>query len=175
MLPHLHVRSWFSFQRGGSSPADLAERAAELGIPALALTDRHGVYGAVRFQKACREAGVKPIVGAEVDVAARAEIGEEAAANGAAGGAPLVLLAASRTGYTHLCRILTEAHLRDRDAPTATLAELTEYSGDLFCHTGTTDSRLWNLVDDGRPEAAGHWVAWSRSSGTGSPWRSPIT
>ena len=96
MLPHLHVRSWFSFQRGGSSPADLAERAADLGISALALTDRHGVYGAVRFQKACREAGVKPIVGAEVDVVAQAEIGDEAAAEaagkGAAAGAPLVLL-----------------------------------------------------------------------------------
>ena len=162
MLPHLHVRSWFSFQRGGSSPADLAERAADLGIPALALTDRHGVYGAVRFQKACREAGVTPIIGAEVDVVARAEIGDEAAAGaagkGAATGAPLVLLAASRTGYTHLCRILTEAHLRDRDAPLATLGELSEYGGDLFCLTGTTGSRLWSLVDDGRPEAAAQWV-----------------
>ena len=66
MFVHLHTRSWFSFRAGGSCPADLVQRAAYLGQPALALTDCHGVYGSVRFQKACRDAGVHAVLGAEV-------------------------------------------------------------------------------------------------------------
>ena len=54
---HLHVRSWFSFLAGGSSPEELVETAHRLGLPTLALTDTHGVYGAVRFQLACQQAG----------------------------------------------------------------------------------------------------------------------
>ena len=65
---HLHTRSWFSFRAGGSCPADLVQHAARLGQPALALTDRHGIYGTVRFQKACRVAGVHAVLGAEIIV-----------------------------------------------------------------------------------------------------------
>src|SRR5690625_7929760 len=66
----LHSKSWFSFQEGGSSPEVLVERAAALGINTLALTDRRGVYGAVRFGKACRRHGIRPIFGSEVDLGA---------------------------------------------------------------------------------------------------------
>src|SRR5918999_5748763 len=61
---HLHCRSYFSIKDGAYSPEELAARAAELGMPAVALTDRDGLYGAVRFTDACRAVGVKPIVGA---------------------------------------------------------------------------------------------------------------
>ena len=62
----LHAHSHFSFLDGASSPEALAWRAAELGQAALALTDWHGLYGAVPFDRACRAAGVRPIHGAEV-------------------------------------------------------------------------------------------------------------
>src|SRR5436190_15460101 len=62
----LHARSAFSFLRGGSSPEQIAERAAELQIPAVALCDRDGVYGAPRFFAHARESGLRPIVGAEL-------------------------------------------------------------------------------------------------------------
>ncbi len=153
-MPQLHTRSWFSFQNGGSSPADLAKQAAALGVEAMALTDRNGVYGAVRFQEACREAGLHSVIGADVDVAVQAE-GEEADATDAA---PLVLLAASREGYANLCRILTNAHLRDRDTPHAMLRDLERYRDDLFCLTGTYGSRCWRLVDERRRSAAQSWV-----------------
>jgi len=154
-VAHLHTRSWFSFQDGGSSPEDLARRAAELGIPAVALTDRHGVYGAVRFQKACREQGIHPVIGAEVDVAPvwDAEEGDDGE-----NAAPLVLLAATREGYSHLCRILTAAHLRDRDQPFATLGDLSTHAEDLFCLTGTYGSRCWALVDACRHNGAVRWI-----------------
>lgn len=91
----LHCHSNFSFLDGGSHPAELAIRAAELEMPALAITDRGGVYGAVRFLQACRKVGVKPIIGASLEVD-----GEE-----------LVLLARNLTGYSNLCRLLSHAHL----------------------------------------------------------------
>src|SRR5947209_12965550 len=65
----LHTASAFSFLQGASLPEALAERAAELGYPALALVDRDGVYGAPRFHKAALAAGIRPIIGAELTIA----------------------------------------------------------------------------------------------------------
>ena len=62
----LHCTSAFSFLEGASQPEDLVERAVELGLPAVALVDRNTVSGAPRFWKAAKEAGIKPLVGAEV-------------------------------------------------------------------------------------------------------------
>ena len=65
----LHACSAFSFLRGGSFPEQLAEVAAELEMPAMALLDRDGVYGAQRFSVAAREHNVRPIIGAELSIA----------------------------------------------------------------------------------------------------------
>src|SRR5438552_2442870 len=64
----LHSHSNFSFLDGGSHPYELAMRAAELEMPALAITDHGGVYGAVRHLQACRKLGVKPIIGSALEV-----------------------------------------------------------------------------------------------------------
>jgi error-prone DNA polymerase len=65
---HLHVASGYSLRHGASSPADLVARAAALGQDALALTDRDGLYGTVRFVLACRDAGIDPILGLDLAV-----------------------------------------------------------------------------------------------------------
>jgi len=65
---HLHVASGFSLRYGASTPAALVERAAALGQFALALTDRDGLYGAVRFVQACDEAGIAPVLGVDLAV-----------------------------------------------------------------------------------------------------------
>src|SRR5215470_6335229 len=98
----LRCRSAFSFLAGASLPEELAERAAALGHDTLALADRHGVYGAPRFFVAARQAGIRPLVGAEVALA----------------DAGLVwLLVESRAGYRNLCRLLTVgAHGRPKGA-----------------------------------------------------------
>jgi error-prone DNA polymerase len=93
----LHSCSAFSFLRGGSFPEQLAEVAADLEMPAIALCDRNGVYGAQRFSVAAREDGVRPIIGAELSM-------ED--------GAVLPVLVKNRTGYKNLCELLTQAHLR---------------------------------------------------------------
>ena len=93
----LHTGSAFSFLRGASFPEQLAERAAELELPAVALLDRNGVYGAQRFSVACRAQGVRPIIGSCLTM----EDGSE-----------LPVLVENRNGYRNLCGLLTEAHLR---------------------------------------------------------------
>ena len=59
----LHARSAFSFHRGASGPEDLTSRAAELDLPAIAVTDRDGVYGSPRVHARAKEAGIRGIVG----------------------------------------------------------------------------------------------------------------
>src|SRR5947207_15117856 len=93
----LHACSAFSFLRGGSFPEQLAEVAAELEMPAIALLDRNGVYGAQRFSVAARENNVRPIIGCELSM-------EDASV--------LPVLVENRTGYKNLCELLTQAHLR---------------------------------------------------------------
>ena len=70
MAPYieLHAASAFSFLQGAALPEAIVDRAAELGYAALALVDRDGVYGAPRFHKAARAAGIQPIVGAELSI-----------------------------------------------------------------------------------------------------------
>jgi len=94
----LRARSSFSFLEGASNPEDLAERAAQLELGALAVADRDGVYGAPRFHRAASEFGVRPITGAEVHLAALE-----------AGSPPLRLrlLVESPQGWKGLCRLLT--------------------------------------------------------------------
>jgi error-prone DNA polymerase len=93
----LHASSAFSFLRGASFPEQLAETAARLEMPAMALLDRNGIYGAQRFSVAAREQNVRPIVGSELSL-------ED--------GGVLPVLVQSRTGYKNLCELLTQAHLR---------------------------------------------------------------
>ncbi|HEY8488976.1 MAG TPA: PHP domain-containing protein, partial [Thermaerobacter sp.] len=68
---HLHVHSEYSLLDGAARVGELAARAAELGMPALALTDHGVMYGAIDFYKACKKHGIKPIIGCELYLARR--------------------------------------------------------------------------------------------------------
>jgi len=142
MFTQLHCRSWFSFLAGGSSPEALVAHAHKQGVGAVALTDVNGVYGIVRFQKACNLLGVKPMFGSEITVE----------------GWTLVLIAANEDGFSNLNRLLTAAHQRNRENPQVTLIELMDHADGLYCLTGTYGSRLWDLVDARRSEAAFLWL-----------------
>ncbi len=132
----LHARSAFSFLRGASAPEDLAWRAAELGLPALAVLDRDGVYGAPRFFAAAREHGIRPIVGAELTM-------EDDSV--------LPVLVENRTGYRNLCRLITRAQLRGTKAEhPVRWDELAEFAEGLVCLTGDEEGPLFRalLFDD---------------------------
>src|SRR5579863_7478532 len=128
----LHARSAFSFLRGGSLPESLIGEAARLGMPALALCDRDGVYGAVRLHMSGGEAGVRALVGSELTM-------ED--------GAVVPVLVATRSGYQGLCRLLTTAHLRaEKGEGRVAWNELAEANEGLIALTGDEDGpvrRAW--------------------------------
>jgi error-prone DNA polymerase len=95
---HLQAHSHYSLMRGASSIEELCAAARRAGMRALALTDVNGLYGAVRFWEAAREAGLEPILGADVRPAAAED--ERA-----------VLLVRAPAGYARLCQILSRLHL----------------------------------------------------------------
>jgi len=119
----LHCCSAFSFLRGGSFPQQMTEVAAELEMPALALLDRNGVYGAQRFSVAAREHGVRPIIGAELSM-------EDDSI--------LPVLVENRTGYKNLCELMTQAHLRsEKGKCVVQWNELREFAQGLVAFLGS--------------------------------------
>ena len=171
----LWCRSNFSFLDGASHPDELVEQAHALGIEALGLTDRDGVHGMVRAHVKAKELGVRLIVGAEVTVddqadAAAASASHDAAsvtsasAPGDAAGASAalaaddasrlstcVLLAANRTGYANLCRLITAGRLRrPKGESRVTWPELCERAEGLIALWGGERSLL---VRDAEPRA----------------------
>src|SRR5437879_5340358 len=119
----LHSCSAFSFLRGGSFPEQLAEVVAELEIPAMALLDRNGVYGAQRFSVAAREHNVRPIIGAELSM-------EDFSI--------LAVVVENRAGYKNLCELLTQAHLRSEKGKCAVQwSELPQFADGLVAFLGS--------------------------------------
>ncbi|MGH9327152.1 MAG: PHP domain-containing protein, partial [Terriglobia bacterium] len=125
----LHARSAFSFLEGACLPEDLIASCGEFGIPAMALLDRDGVYGAPRFHLAAEQApGIRALIGAEVT---------------ATGGFRYPLLAETRAGYQNLCRLITRMKLRAPKGEGAIAPpELSEYSEGLICLTGGAEGPL---------------------------------
>ena len=103
----LFCKSNASFLEGASHPEELIEEAHALGLPGIALTDRNGLYGAVKAQVAARERGLRLVLGAETLVAATATGDGQRKEQGS-----IVLVARNGTGYRNLCRLLTRGLLR---------------------------------------------------------------
>ena len=118
----LHAQSAFSFLEGAEQPEAIVAEAARLEMPALALVDRDGVYGAPRFYQAAIRAGIKPLVGSEITLA---------------DGSRLPLLVEDRDGYQNLCRLVTRMKLgAPKGAAAIGLADLESSTGGLVCLTG---------------------------------------
>lgn len=105
---HLHVHTEYSLLDGAARIKKLVKKAAELGMPALAITDHGAMFGVIDFYKACRQAGIKPIIGCEVYVAPRSRWQKEAKLDDSP--YHLVLLAASEQGYRNLVTLVSLAY-----------------------------------------------------------------
>ena len=143
----LHAASAFSFLDGSSQPESLIERAAELGMPAMALSDRNGIYGAARFHTAARRRGVRAHIGAEIAVSCwGCRLTPPAWLPHQHPQEPcrLVLLCASQTGYQNLCQMITRFKMREpsKAEGSATLEDLEEFSDGLICLTGGEEGPL---------------------------------
>jgi DNA polymerase-3 subunit alpha len=107
---HLHVHSEYSLLDGACRIPELAQRAAELKMSALALTDHGNLFGAVEFYKECRAAGIKPIIGCEVYLAPGSRHDRKSATPKEAS-THFLLLAKNETGYHNLLKLVSAAHL----------------------------------------------------------------
>lgn len=101
---HLHIHSEFSLLDGANRIKDLPKRAKELGMDSIAITDHGAMYGVIDFYKACKNEGIKPIIGCEVYVANRTRFDKEA---GIDGNNHLILLAKNNEGYKNLTRLVS--------------------------------------------------------------------
>ena len=108
---HLHGHSEFSLLDGGCHIEEMAGLAAELKMPALAVTDHGNLFGAIQHYKACRDAGINPIIGCEVYVAIEGRHLRQAARGLAHGSNHLVLLAKNDTGYQNLTKLVSKGYL----------------------------------------------------------------
>jgi DNA polymerase-3 subunit alpha len=155
----------------GACPLEaMVARAAELEMPALALTDHQGLSGAIRFYKACQKAGIAPIIGCEVVVETAGVVGEDAdlppearlelpqsTGFGRASGTGfhLTVLARDLEGYRNLCRLLSRTHLRGPDVPSiVSLRDLRRHSEGLIGLSGCSNGEAARAVAAGRPGRA---------------------
>src|SRR5512140_2712902 len=135
---HLHVHSEYSLLDGACRVPALVQRAKELGMPAVAVTDHGSLAGTIQFYTAATKAGVKPIIGLELYVVndrnARGGVKERFA--------HLTLLARDETGYRNLVKLSTRAYLEGYYyKPRADWELLGEYCGGLICLTGCMSGR----------------------------------
>ena len=104
---HLHVHTEYSLLDGSCKIKELIDRAKELGMQSLAITDHGVMYGVIDFYKAAVAAGIKPIIGCEVYVAPESRFDREAGGQGDDRYYHLVLLAENDTGYHNLMKIVS--------------------------------------------------------------------
>jgi error-prone DNA polymerase len=171
MFIELHSRSAFSFLEGASSPEDLIATCAHLNMPAMALLDRDGVYGAPRFYMAAKKAKIKAHLGAEVTSefspqshrVTEKKIADrrlQALSNSSVSLClcsrfRLPLLVSSRAGYQNLCHLITKMKLRSKKGDGAVSKdELQEHAGGLICLTGDEDGPLAAALERGGMEEA---------------------
>jgi DNA polymerase-3 subunit alpha len=143
----LRVLSSFSMLEGAIEPKALAKQAKKLGFPAVALTDRNGLYAAMAFSEAAFGEGVQPIIGATLGLARPAEWG----------GAKetvdwLVLLAKDEEGYANLCRLVSKAHMERPDhlVPHVIPEDLRTHADGLIALTAGGEGSVVRLLAEGQ-------------------------
>jgi error-prone DNA polymerase len=150
----LHAASAFSFLAGASLPEMLIERAAELNMPAMALLDRNGLYGAPRFHTMARKSGLRAHIGAEIAVHGGRSLltpPDWQPHQHAEEQPRLSVLCTSRTGYQNLCQLITRYKMREsiKCEGHATLADMDEFAGGLICLTGGEEGLLATALAHG--------------------------
>ena len=148
----LHARSAFSFLEGASVPEELIAAALESDMPAMALLDRNGVYGAPRFHLSAKKNGIKAHIGAEINVQH----------HGPGNSFSLPVLVKSRIGYQNLCRLITKMKIRvpkhaKPGEHVVTTDELHAHAEGLICLTGGTDGPL-SFIDAGSTQQNAEWL-----------------
>jgi len=150
---HLHAHSEYSLLDGMGRVRDMVARAAELGMPALALTDHGNLSGAVKFYRAAQEAGVKPLLGVELYVAPDSRHSRDASVSRSP--PHLVALAMNSTGWQNLLVLANRAHTEGfYYKPRVDLDLLQAHGEGLIALSACESGEVQRLLLQGRPEDA---------------------
>ncbi len=158
MFAHLHVHTEFSLLDGVSRIPKLVAKAKELGMDSLAITDHGALYGVVEFYTACKEAGIKPIIGCEVYLAhnSRHERGPSERSP-----YHLTVLARNNQGYKNLVKLVTAAHMEGQYYKPRIDKELLEQHADgLIILSGCPTAEVPRYISEGRIEDAENAALW---------------
>lgn len=150
---HLHNHSEYSLLDGLSKIQEMVQRAKDLGMKALAITDHGNMYGAIKFYKTCLEAGIKPIIGCEMYVAKRKMTDKEAGVDNDYN--HLILLAKNNAGYKNLMKLVSVAHLEGfYYKPRVDTDLLAKYNEGLICLTACVNGYVSDPLLNNQEETA---------------------
>ena len=154
----LRVHSAYTMLEGAIEPHALADLAVKRGFPAIAITDRNGLYGVMAFSKACLAAGVQPVIGTLLAVA-------RPGGSGTSGGERptldwLALYAQNEAGYAGLLRLVSAAHLDRPEGEEAhvTFEQLAAHTDGLLCATAGQEGAVARLLAHGQADAANAYL-----------------
>ena len=156
---HLHVHSEYSLLDGFSNIKKLVNRAKEMDMPALALTDHGTMFGVIDFYNAATQAGIKPIVGVEAYMAARSMTERESQFDKRS--SHLLLLAENQTGYQNLLKIASAAQIEGfYYFPRIDHEFLAQHAEGLICTSGCMAAEVPRLINQGNLELASQQLDW---------------
>ncbi|MDH5695197.1 MAG: DNA polymerase III subunit alpha [Dehalococcoidia bacterium] len=162
MFNHLHVHTEYSLLDGMCRIPRLVERARELGMDSMAITDHGVMYGAIEFYLAAREAGIKPIIGCEVYVARNSRFSRDVSDKN---NYHLILLAKNQTGYRNLIQLTTKAHLEGfYYKPRVDKELLEQYHNGLIALSGCLSGEIPRLTLEGRLHEAKQAALWYKQT-----------
>ena len=152
---HLHVHSDYSLLDGACRIDRLMDRAVELGMPALALTDHGNLFGAISFYNAAKAKGIKPLIGCELYLVETSRLEKHGRSDEGKSMFHLGLLARNLTGYQNLLKLVSDAHLKGfYYKPRTDIETLSKYADGLIGFTGCLASLVpQHLMHDRWEEA----------------------
>jgi DNA polymerase-3 subunit alpha len=152
---HLHVHTQYSLLDGAIRIGDLVERARDLRMPAIAITDHGTMFGAIEFYLKAQAAGVKPIIGCEVYVAPGSRHDKSGAASSGDASGHLILLCKNQVGYRNLCKLVSTAYQEGfYYKPRIDWHLLAEHNDGLIALTSCLGGEIPSLLAQGRMEQA---------------------
>ena len=156
---HLHVHTEYSLLDGFSNIKKLVKRAKEMNMPALAITDHGTMFGVIEFYHACKEAGIKPVIGVEAYMASRTMQDHDPKEDRKS--SHLLLLAENETGYKNLLQIASAAQLEGfYYYPRIDKEFLSHHTEGLICTTGCLSAEVPRLIRNGQLDAARRTIDW---------------
>lgn len=151
---HLHVHSEYSWNDGACFLDKLVKRAKQLKMPAVAITDRNTIAGAYKFSLLCQEAGIKPIIGAEVEIENDTRDMKSYS---------IILLIMNETGYRNLSDLLSQATKIDSNTPKIPRSQIQRHSEGLICLSFSVSGGLGTYLLNDDQQKAFDTINWYKS------------